>query len=80
MTDWIINKLTCWDPEGRRRAAVQMLVWSLVAMVINVGLYLGSVITETHLILITLILSWLAITLTAADIIVGTDVRAEVEE
>jgi len=80
MTDKIINLLTCWAPEDRRRAAVQLLVWSVVAMLVNVSLYVLGVINETHLILITLILSWLALTLTAADIVASTDVRAEVEE
>lgn len=48
-------------------------------MVINVALYLFKIIDENMLILITLILSWLAITLTAADIVATTDVRANKE-
>lgn len=36
---------------------------------VNVVLYLMSIVTESHLILVTLILSWLALMFTAWDII-----------
>lgn len=64
------------DPKQRVRYAKWMLFGSLVLMVINVALYLFKIIDESMLILITLILSWLAITLTAVDILATTDVRA----
>lgn len=65
------------NPKNRVKAALWLLFGSLVMMVINVGLYLFGIIDEAMLILITLILSWLAITLTALDILLTTDVRKE---
>lgn len=56
-----------------------MLVGSLVAGTVNVILFLAKVITTDDLILITLVLSWFAITITAADLLATTDVR-KVEE
>jgi hypothetical protein len=69
--------LCAWSPEGRRCFAVHLLVWSAVACAVNVVLYVAGIIDENHLILVTLILSWLAITFTAADLVQTTDVRAE---
>jgi hypothetical protein len=74
---WLECKIVDWPPQARRRAAVALLVWSMVLMFVNVGLYLFKIISESDLILITLILSWLAITLTAVDVIATTDVREE---
>jgi hypothetical protein len=75
--DAIERKLIDWKPVARRRYAVHILVWSLFAGLVNVVLYIVGVITVDHLILITLILSWLAITITAADLVATTDVREE---
>lgn len=77
MFDRIERALTEWPPAGRRRFAVHLLVWSLVAALVNVALYVSGVIDENHLIFVTLILSWLAITFTGADLIATTDVREE---
>ena len=77
--DRLEDRLTSWAPRARRRMALHCLVWSIVLMVINVGLYVAGVIDESHLILVTLILSWLAITFTAADLVATTDVREEEE-
>lgn len=71
----MIKKLDSFDPARRKVWAAQILVWSFVLMLINVGLYVGGVIDQTALILVTLILSWLAITLTAVDVVCSTDVR-----
>lgn len=68
------------NPKNRVKMAAGLLVGSLVMMVINVTLYLTKVIDESMLILITLILSWLAITITAADVLATTDVRATEEK
>ena len=65
--DWLEGKLSRRTPEQLRRASIKVLVWSVVGMVINVGLYLFGVITESHLILVTLILSWLAPVIEAAN-------------
>ena len=76
----IERKLTAWKPASRRRYAVHILFWSVIAGLVNVVLYIVGVINVNHLILITLILSWLAITITAADLVATTDVREEVVE
>lgn len=77
MFDRIEARLVAWSPAGRRRFAVHLLVWSVVAAAINVVLYVTGVIDESHLIFVTLVLSWLAITFTGADLIATTDVREE---
>ena len=77
MFDWIEERLVNWPPTKRRRFAVHLLVWSLVAAAINVVLYVTGLIDENHLIFVTLVLSWLAITFTGADLIATTDVREE---
>lgn len=67
-------------PKLRVKAAWLLLVGSVVAMLANVGLFLADVITTDDLILVTLVLSWLAITFTALDILSTSDVRKEQEE
>jgi len=69
--------LTSWSPRSRRRVAVQTLLWSVWLMVVNVALYVAGIFNDSNLILVTLILSWLAITFTAADLVATTDVREE---
>lgn len=76
----IEERLISWAPKARRRAALHVLVWSVVLMAVNVGLYVAGVMGESHLILVTLILSWLALTLTSADLVATTDVREEEDE
>jgi len=75
----VISKIECaivnYPPAKRRRIAIHMLIWSVVAMVVNVVGYVTGLISQSGLILITLILSWLAITITAADLVATTDVR-----
>jgi hypothetical protein len=75
--DAIERRLTSWSPASRRRWAVHILVWSLIAGIVNVVLFAVGLVTVDHLILITLMLSWLAITITAADLVATTDVREE---
>jgi hypothetical protein len=75
--DWLERKITGWAPKDRRRAAVALLFWSTIGMIVNVALYLFDVIGQAELILVTLVLSWLAIHLTAVDVIATTDVREE---
>lgn len=67
------------SPKSRVKYAACLFFGSLILMVINVALYLLGIIDEAMLLLITLILSWLAITLTAVDILATTDVRANKE-
>jgi hypothetical protein len=68
-----------WSPASRRRAAVHLFFWTAVAAPVNVALYVAGILNESHLILVTLVLSWLAITFTACDLIATTDVRNETE-
>lgn len=72
--------LTGIDPAVRRRAAVHGFTWTAAATPVNVALYAAGVINEAALILITLTLSWLALTLTFADLVATTDVRAETDQ
>ena len=79
MASTLIGKIECaivtYPPAKRRRFAIHMLIWSVVAMLANVIGYVTGLIGQSGLILITLILSWLAITITAADLVATTDVR-----
>lgn len=73
---WAQNKKTNMISTRKRiQYAKWLLYGSIFGMIINVGLYLFKVIDESDLILVTLILSWLAITLTAIDILSTQDVR-----
>jgi hypothetical protein len=64
------------SPALRVKAAKWLLIGSVFGMVANVLAYRPfHLIDENMLLLITLILSWLAITLTAADILATTDTR-----
>ena len=65
------------NPKTRVKVALWLLYLSLFGMFINVTLYLTGMVDETSLILVTLILSWLAITITALDVVLTADVRKE---
>lgn len=75
--DRIERTLTSYPPERRRRLAIKVVFWSVVLGAANVALYAFGIIDQTALILVTLVLSWLAITITAADLVASTDIRAE---
>lgn len=68
------------DPAVRRRLAIKCLFWSFIFGNVNVLLYVFGVLDAENLIVVTLWLSWLAVTVTAADWVIGTDIRKEVEE
>lgn len=59
---------------------MRLLVWTVVAAVGNTIAYLVDWISVDGLILVTLVLSWLALTVTFADIVIGTDVRVKVDD
>jgi hypothetical protein len=65
------------NPRNRRKAAMWVVVFSLVGGTINVALYVLDMISLDQMMILNLVLSWLAITLTALDIWATTDVRAE---
>lgn len=74
--DWLVGI----PPASRRRIAVHLFVWSAIATPINVVLYVVGIVSLAVVGVITLTLSWLAITLTAADLVATTDVREAAEE
>ncbi len=79
----MIDRLEKWicaiDPAARRRAAVHLVLWTFVLGVLNMVAWAFGVVTTEQMVAITAALSWLALTITAADIVIGTDIRAEVE-
>ena len=75
--DRLERAIVAYPPSKRRRLAIHVLVWSVIAMFANVVLYMTGVVDQAALILVTLVLSWLAITITAADLVATTDVREE---
>lgn len=77
LSPWLERRIVNWPPESRRLAAVRTLWLSLGLMIVNVVLYATGVFDDSNMILVTLILSWLAITFTAADLVATTDVREE---
>lgn len=77
MFNYLERRLLEWEPANRRRFCVYVLFWSVVIGFINIVLFAVGIVDEGNLILITLILSWLAITFTAADLVATTDVREE---
>lgn len=75
--DHLEKAITEWDPRERRRTALRGLTLCSYLMLINVIIFVLGVINEGHLILITLVLSWLALNITFIDIVATTDVREE---
>lgn len=75
MIDWLERVITACPPARRRRVALHVLVWSVVAMLVNDVVYIVGWINEASLIFVTLNLSWFALTITAADLVATTDVR-----
>ena len=73
----IESAIISFPPERRRRLAIHILLWSVILMFVNDVLYLIDIVNEAALIFVTLNLSWLAITITAVDVVMTTDVRVE---
>jgi hypothetical protein len=78
-TDWLESKIDDWDPAARRRMAVRILSLTFVGMIINVALYLFKVIGEPELILVTLVLSWVALQFTCIDMVATTTLNKEAD-
>jgi uncharacterized membrane protein len=68
------------SPKTRRKAAVYLLIVSLVLGHVNLAGALAGYIPAWLTNLVTNYLSWLAITLTALDILLTADVRVEQDE
>jgi len=67
------------EPAQRRRYALWLLVGSLVLGHLNLGGFITGAISPDVMDAITNYLSWLAITITALDLVMTTDVRVEQE-
>lgn len=77
--DGLLDRFAAIDPSKRRKAALWLLLISFVLGHINMGAFLAGWIDPELMDAITNYLSWLAITFTALDVLVTTDVRTEVE-
>lgn len=77
LVDALEEAITNWEPRDRRRSAIMGLTLCTYLMIVNVILYVFGILNEAHLILITLVLSWLALNITFVDIVATTDVREE---
>jgi hypothetical protein len=78
--DQAIERLCAWDPKSRRRAAVHLLIWSFVLGHANIGAFFAGIVPPDVMDAITNYLSWLALTITAFDVVIGTDVRVQQDE
>jgi hypothetical protein len=58
---------------------VRILSLTFVGMIINVALYLFKVIGEPELILVTLVLSWVALQFTCIDMVATTTLNKEAD-
>jgi hypothetical protein len=77
---WLLRVLDAVDTETRRLWAVRLLLWSVTLGALNIGFWAAGVVSDRVMLAITLALSWLAITITAADVVVTSDVRASIDE
>lgn len=68
------------DPRRRRRLAWYLLVGSLALGHVNVAAFMLGWMSHGAMDATTNYLSWLALTLTALDILATADVRVEVED
>lgn len=80
MTAWLLRRFDGIDPAKRRLWAARLLVASLVLWVANRVLWLMGIVTDRVLDSITNDLSWLALTLTAVDVVFTSDVRTEQDD
>jgi hypothetical protein len=71
------ERLARIDPAVRRRFALWLLVVSLVLGHVNIGAFAFGLVSPALMDAITNYLSWLAITITALDLVATADVRAE---
>ena len=80
MAEWFTDKLCGIAPTTRRKIAVYLLIWSFVLGHLNIAAFVGGFVSHTLMDVVTNYLSWLALTLTALDVVIGTDVRVEQED
>jgi len=76
----VLNVLDGVDDERLRLYSARLFVATTVLMVVNVAAYLVHLIGTDDLILVTLVLSWLAIQWTAAQTVIQTDIKKSVDE
>ncbi len=77
MIENITERLCAWDPKSRRRAAVILLIVSFVLGHANIGAFAFGLVSHGLMDAITNYLSWLALTITALDVVISSDVRVQ---
>lgn len=80
MTSWLLRRLDDVDPAVRRLWAARLLIASFVLAHTNIGAFFAGLISEQLMNAVTNYLSWLALTITAADVLMTTDVRKTQED
>jgi Co/Zn/Cd efflux system component len=80
MSEWLISQIEKINPRKRRLWAVRILIASFFLGHVNVGIFLGGLISHAAMDTVTNYLSWIAVVVTFADIVATTDVRAEQDE
>jgi hypothetical protein len=79
-TDRLLDWFSAIDPHRRRKAALWALLVSLVLGHANIGLFLLGLVPPAVMDAITNYLSWLALVITALDLLMTSDVRVEQDE
>jgi hypothetical protein len=80
MSEWLISQIEKIDPKRRRLWAVRILIGSFILGHLNVGFFLGGLISHAAMDTVTNYISWIALVVTFMDIVVTTDVRVEQDE
>jgi small basic protein len=78
--DWLLDAFAKIDPHRRRKAALWLLLTSFVLGHLNLGLFFAGLVPPEVMDAITNYLSWLAIVITALDLLIGADVRVQQEQ
>lgn len=80
ITEHALNRFSAIPPERRRAAALWMLFWSFVLGHLNIGAYVLGWVSAGLMDAVTNYLSWMALVITALDVLLTSDVRAEVDD
>lgn len=79
-TRMLLDALDDVDDEQLRMFSARLFLNTTWLMFLNVGLYLAHIIDEKSLILVTLILSWMAVQFTCAQTIIQTDIKKTLDQ
>lgn len=75
----LLDAFTSIRPERRRRVALWLLVVSFVMGHVNMAAFVLGLVPPAVMDAITNYLSWLALTITALDVLMTTDVRVNTD-